>query len=110
MGEGVVEITDAQAWEREVLRSPGLVMVVFWAKWCAPCMKLLATIDGLSQEPGWGVKIVRLNVDGHPRITSENRISIVPTTAFFRNGKKLREMINAVPAEQLAEAVAKLQG
>ena len=46
----------------EVLDAKGLVLVDFWASWCAPCRMLSPVIDEVASEVS-DVKVVKVNVD-----------------------------------------------
>ena len=48
----------AEQWEAEVLGSPDLVLVDFWAPWCGPCRMIGPTIDELIDEMGDKFKAV----------------------------------------------------
>ena len=101
---GVKDVT-SDTWESEVLKTDGLVMVVFWAGWCEPCIELNRTIEKMAAECSGKVKIVRLNIDESGDIASKYRVSIVPTTMFFVDGQKCREIITNVSRELLEETV-----
>ena len=108
MSEGVVlEVTSA-AWNREVLQTESLVMVVFWAEWCKPCETISQMVEELAKEYAGRIRIVRLNIDENADIASTYKISIIPTIIFFNHGQKLHEMITAVPRVQLKSAIESL--
>ncbi len=106
----VGDVTDVMsiAWDKEVLQVDGLMMVVFWAEWCKPCIKILATVDELAKEYSGQVKIVRLNIDDNEDIASKYKVSIIPTVMFFKHGQKLHEIICVVPKMQIEDAIKSL--
>jgi len=104
MGENVIDVT-SDTWESEVLKADGLVMVVFWAGWCKPCLTIYSTVEEMAKECPEKVKVVRLNIDDNADIASTYKVSIVPTIMFFKEGQKRREIITNVPRTQLEAAI-----
>jgi len=107
LAEGFKDGTSA-TWDSEVLQTEGLVMVVFWAGWCAPCVAMSPTVEELAMECAGKVKVVKLNIDDNDDIASTYKISILPTVMFFKNGQKLHEIITAVPKVQLEDVIDSL--
>lgn len=105
--EQVIDVT-RDIWESEVLKADGLVLVVFWAKWCAPCIEQNRTIEMMATEYFGKVKMVRLNIDDNVDVASNYKVSIVPTTMFFKGGQKCREIITNVSRKQLEDAIESL--
>ncbi len=62
MSEFVTEVNDTN-FESEVLKSSQLVLVDFWASWCAPCRMLSPTVESVAEKYQGKAKIVKLNVD-----------------------------------------------
>ena len=73
--------------------SQGLVMIDFWAPWCAPCRMIAPILEELQEEMGDKAKIVKLNVDENPAVATEYGVTSIPTLLIFkagRNGRKER--------------------
>lgn len=83
-------------------------MVVFWAAWCAPCLKMMPALQEVATECADRVKVVRVNIDENPDVARTYRVSIVPTVMFFDEGQKIREIITNVPRAQLQAAIDSL--
>lgn len=95
-------------WESEVLQAEGLVMIIFWAEWCEPCLKFFSTVEEIAIEYTEKLKVVRLNVDDNEDIASMYRVSILPTIMFFKHRQKLHEIITAVPKTEIEAAIISL--
>lgn len=96
-----VPIND-QTFENEVLQADGLVLVDFWAPWCAPCRMVAPVLEELAREYAGRVKIVKLNTDENQAIARQYNIRSIPTLKLFRNGKIVDEVIGAVPKHVLS--------
>jgi thiol-disulfide isomerase/thioredoxin len=46
--------------------SKGVVLVDFWAEWCAPCRRLAPTVDALASDYDGRVTVAKMNVDENP--------------------------------------------
>ncbi|MEW6118246.1 MAG: thioredoxin [Nitrospirota bacterium] len=109
MAEGITELTSA-AWDQEVLKANGLVMVDFWAVWCGPCRMIAPTVEELAKEYAGKVKVGKLNTDENPDIASKYKIMGIPTIMFFKNGEKVDQIVGAVPKPQLKAKIDALLG
>ena len=107
MAEGVVEVTST-GWESEVIKAQGLVMVDFWAAWCAPCRIISPTVEELSKEYAGKMKFFKLNTDESPDIASKYNIMGIPTLMFFKDGNKIDAIVGAIPKQQLKAKIDSL--
>ena len=92
----VLEVTD-QSFEKEVLKSDLPTEVDFWAPWCGPCRMVSPIYDRLAEEYENKFKFCKLNVDENRSTAMKYRIMSIPTQIFFVNGKKVNEILGAVP-------------
>ncbi len=44
----------------------GVVLVDFWAEWCAPCRRLAPTVDQLAEDYAGRVTVAKVNIDETP--------------------------------------------
>ncbi|HKZ57904.1 MAG TPA: thioredoxin [Thermodesulfovibrionales bacterium] len=107
MAEGVVEVKSS-GWESEVIKAQGLVMVDFWASWCAPCRIISPTVEELSKEYAGKMKFLKLNTDESPDIASKYNIMGIPTLMFFKDGNKIDAIVGAIPKQQLKAKIDSL--
>lgn len=64
------------------------VLVYFFADWCVPCVKLKPIMEELKQENP-GTKIIKLDVDDHPRVSLHFEINTLPLFHIYKNGKQV---------------------
>jgi thioredoxin 1 len=89
------------SWEKEVLQSPELVMVDFWAAWCGPCKMVTPIVEELSKEYQGKAKFYKLNTDENPDLATRYKIRGIPTLMFFKNGQVVEQIVGVVPKSQL---------
>lgn len=103
------EISDAD-FEQQVLSAAGLVLVDFWAPWCAPCRTIAPFIERVAQEFQGEVAVVKLNVDQNPRFSSQLGIRSIPTLILFKSGTILKEIHGAPDPKMLVDLLEEALG
>lgn len=91
--------------EKEI--SAGLVLVDFWAEWCAPCRSQSEVLEELDLITDLKAKICKLNVDQFPAIPSKYEIHSIPTLVLFKNGNICETLIGFQKKETLLSIFSK---
>jgi len=91
-----IEITDAN-FEQEVEKSDIPVLIDFWAVWCGPCRMIAPIVEEIAGEYQGKVKVGKLDVDSSPGVAGKYGIRSIPTLLIFKGGKKVDEIVGAVP-------------
>ena len=104
MAEGILDVTST-TWDTEVIKAQGIVMVDFWAPWCAPCRMVSPTVEELAKEYQGRMKFLKLNTDENPDIASKYNIMGIPTLMFFKDGRSVDSIVGAVPKQQLKSKI-----
>lgn len=104
MSETTKEVTD-NSFEKEVLQADKLVLVDFWAEWCAPCRLLGPTIDSIAEEHASIVGVVKLNVDENPTTTATYGIRGIPTLILFSDGKEVERIVGAAGKPSILQVI-----
>ena len=74
-----------------------LLVVDCWATWCAPCRMIAPVIDELAKDHQGKIVFGKLDADADPQILGEFGIMSIPTLMVFKNGKKVDQLIGAMP-------------
>lgn len=88
----------------EVLMSPQLVVVDYWADWCAPCKQLNPIIEELARTYDGQVKFVKVDTTAEAGLASEQGILALPTLQFFKGGR----VVHAVSGGKSKNALKKM--
>ncbi len=99
-----IHITDAN-FHQEVLQADSLVIVDFWAPWCAPCRMIAPILEEIAKEYEGRVKVVKMNTDENAATAMKYNIMSIPTLLFFRNGENVDEIVGAVPKHSIKNKV-----
>jgi len=92
-----------QTFDKVVLQSEIPVLVDFWAAWCGPCRMVAPVLDQIAAEHEGKIRIVKVNVDEEPALAAQYRITSIPAMKVFKGGEEVREIIGAMPKQQLEE-------
>ena len=80
------DVTDGE-FESTVLKAKGLVLVDFWAPWCAPCKALMPTLEAALEKLQGKVMGVKVNIEDNPLTPSQYNVMTIPTLVLFEGGK-----------------------
>jgi thioredoxin 1 len=100
MADTALHLTEA-TFDEEVGKHQNVLMVDFWAEWCAPCRAIAPTLDELARESGGKISLAKVNVDEQPGLAARYGIRSIPTILFIKGGKVAETVVGAVPKAQL---------
>ena len=100
MSDQALHLTEG-TFDSELGKRKEVMMVDFWAEWCAPCRAIAPTLDELARESAGKVSLAKVNVDEHPGLAARYGVRSIPTILFMKNGAVVDQVIGAVPKAQL---------
>ena len=62
------QVTDAD-FDEQVVKSDKLVLVDFWAPWCAPCRMVTPALEAIADRMKDTLRVCKVNVDESPGCT-----------------------------------------
>ena len=102
--ENVKTLTDADFGESV---KNGVVLVDFWAEWCAPCRRLAPTVDQLAEEYHGRITVAKVDIDENPMTPSKFMVRGIPTILLFKNGDLKETMVGLSSKDDLAKMIDK---
>ncbi len=100
-----IEVTDANF--EEVLRGSSLVLVDFWAEWCAPCRMIAPIVEELAREYDGKLVVAKLDVDENPKTAMRYRVMSIPTVILFKEGQPVEVLVGAQPKRNYQARIEK---
>lgn len=95
-----IAVTD-QSFDADVLKTPGPVLVDFWAEWCGPCKMIGPALEDIAAEYKGRLKVAKVDIDSNPEIPTTYGIRSIPTLMIFKSGKLVAQQTGALPKSQL---------
>ncbi len=86
-----------------------VVIIDFWAIWCAPCKLFAPIFAKAQQEYLMDYIFTKVNVDENPEIAQYFGIASIPTTLIIKGGKVLRKLVGVVNFETLKQILEKFK-
>jgi thioredoxin len=105
-GGNTLEFTE-QNFEQEVLKAEQLVLVDFWAEWCAPCRMISPAVDAIAKEFAGRVKVGKLNVDENLSLTTRYNVRSIPTLLIFKAGQIQEQVMGATSRDSISKLLEK---
>ena len=82
-----------------------LVLVDFWAEWCAPCKVQDPILDEVIDELNERIIVGKVNVDDNRVIANKYGVSNIPTMILFQDGKKVHQFIGVQSKERILQTL-----
>lgn len=96
---------DRNNFDKEV--SNGLVLVDFWADWCAPCKALTPVLEQIAGDTPH-VRIGKVDVDTNRELMMRFNVRSIPTMIYFKDGRPVDQTMGLVSREQIITRINKL--
>ncbi len=87
-----------------------LVLVDFWADWCAPCKSLAPILDNLVVQYQGAIKLVKVDTEQEQELAGQFGIRSLPTVFFFKDGQPVDQFMGAQPESAIREIIDKHVG
>lgn len=94
-----IDLTDSTF--TSFVKENSLAVVDFWAPWCGPCRFVSPVVEDIAKDYVGTIAFGKLNVDQNPRIANQYGIVSIPTIMVFKNGKRVDQIIGAMPRQSL---------
>ncbi|MGY4314156.1 thioredoxin TrxC [Bradyrhizobium sp. JR3.5] len=92
---------DEEGFQRHVANSDIPVLVDVWAPWCGPCRAMAPMYERAARELEPKVRLLKLNSDGAPGLSSRLNIAGIPTLLLMRGGREIARHAGAMDARSI---------
>src|SRR5919112_1937365 len=85
----------------------GVVLVDFWAEWCAPCRRLAPIVDELAEDYTGRLTVAKVDIDENPMTPSKFMVRGIPTLLLFKDGDLKETIVGLDTKANLAQKIEK---
>lgn len=82
-----------------------LIVVDFWASWCAPCKLLMPLLVQLAEQYQGKFILAKVNTDQEQALAQQFAIRSIPTVMMFKNGEVVDQFMGVLPESQIKEKI-----
>ncbi|MEO5691196.1 MAG: thioredoxin [Candidatus Saccharimonadales bacterium] len=97
--------TTTQAeFKSKVLENNKIVLVDFWAVWCAPCHAMAPVLEATAKKLDDKLDIVKVNIEESPdnaQLAGTYGVRGIPNMQVFKNGEMIKELVGVRPQHVL---------
>jgi len=102
---GDVMIISDQIFDKTI--SKGIIMVDFWATWCAPCRQQGPIVEEIATEMKGIVTVCKMDIDKNPSTPRRFQVEYIPTIIIFKDGKIVEKFVGLNNKETLIASLKK---
>ena len=73
----------------KILKSKKVVLVSFYAPWCAPCKKMEPDINKLIEKYKGKIEIIKAEIEANDELAKALKVLTVPTLLLFKKEKQV---------------------
>jgi thioredoxin 1 len=82
-----------------------LVLVDFWAEWCAPCRMMAPILNDVANELPEGKHVGKVNIDTYQSMAQRFNVRNIPTLILFKDGKEVNRFVGVKTKDFLLKAM-----
>jgi len=106
-GKALAKAEMTQTQFNDLLNTDKLVLVDFYADWCAPCKKMAPSLIEIQKEMGAKVEVVKINADQNKTLVKSLNVSALPTLMLYKNKKLIWTNSGYLSKEEIVNRLVK---
>lgn len=100
--KNIVKLTDSNFAQ---LTKNRVILVDFWAEWCAPCRMMAPILNDVAAELNGSSKVGKVNIEQYQSLAQKYQVRSIPTLILFKNGKEVNRFVGVKNKEFLLSKI-----
>lgn len=102
--EKILTLTDKNFQQQTKNR---LVLVDFWAEWCAPCRMMAPILNEVAAELDGKAFVGKVDVQKYQELATKFKVRGIPTLILFKDGKEVNRFVGVKTKDFLLKEIGK---
>lgn len=100
--EKIITLTDKNF---SVQAKNKIILVDFWASWCAPCRMMAPVLNDVANELNSNAFVGKVDVEANQALASKYKVRSIPTMILFKNGVEVNRFVGVKNKEFLIKQI-----